>query len=38
MPSLPQLVRKLLPVLVTPDARAEAIRERTLRAHTRIIW
>ncbi|MBU2016722.1 MAG: hypothetical protein KKB67_09550, partial [Alphaproteobacteria bacterium] len=34
-------VRSHLPadtVLVTPDARAEAIRERTLRAHTRIIW
>ena len=34
-------VRSHLPAdtaLVTPDARAEAIRERTLRAHTRIIW
>lgn len=25
-------------ILITPDARAEAIRERTLRAHMRIIW
>lgn len=34
-------VRAHLPadtVLVTPEARAEALRERTLRAHARIIW
>lgn len=34
-------VRSHLPadtVLVTPDQRADAIRDRTLRAHTRIIW
>jgi hypothetical protein len=34
-------VRSHLPpdtVLVTPEARDAAIRERTLRAHMRVIW